>query len=142
MARQLYEIGVDVPFLSILTPYRGTALHGQLEGEGRILPGRGWEFYNGYNVAFRRRRMSPGRTARRARGLWREAFSVKYSLRRVFRAMFRLRFGAFLMCAMMNLFYCLKALRGNLPRSFEAGPAKATVARQVASHGAARAGAD
>jgi hypothetical protein len=23
MARQLYEIGVDVPFLSILTPYRG-----------------------------------------------------------------------------------------------------------------------
>jgi radical SAM superfamily enzyme YgiQ (UPF0313 family) len=36
IARQLYEVGVDVPFLSILTPYRGTALHAKLEGEGRI----------------------------------------------------------------------------------------------------------
>jgi hypothetical protein len=44
---------------------------------------------------------------------------VKYSLKRVFRALFRLRFGAFLMCAMMNLFYCLKALRGNAPACFE-----------------------
>ena len=25
------------------------------------------------------------------------------------------------MCAMMNLFYCLKALRGNVPACFEAG---------------------
>ena len=36
------------------------------------------------------------------------------------RALFRLRIGAFLMCAMMNLFYCLKALRGNTPACFEA----------------------
>ena len=27
--------------------------------------------------------------------------------------------GAFLMCAMMNLFYCLKALRGNTPACFD-----------------------
>ena len=53
------------------------------------------------------------------RALWREAFSVKYSLKRVFRSMFRLRLGAFLMCAMMNLFYCLKALRGNTPACFD-----------------------
>jgi hypothetical protein len=33
--------------------------------------------------------------------------------------MFRLRLGAFLMCAMMNLFYCLKALRGNTPACFD-----------------------
>jgi hypothetical protein len=33
--------------------------------------------------------------------------------------MFRLRLGAFLMCAMMNLFYCWKALRGNTPACFE-----------------------
>jgi hypothetical protein len=36
--------------------------------------------------------------------------------------MFRLRLGAFLMCAMMNLFYCLKALRGNAPACFDDVP--------------------
>jgi hypothetical protein len=65
--------------------------------------------------------MSPADLLAAHRALWREAFSVKYSLKRVFRAMFRLRLGAFLMCAMMNLFYCLKALRGNAPASFDGG---------------------
>jgi hypothetical protein len=120
MARRLYEIGVDVPFLSILTPYRGTALHARLEGEGRLLTGRGWEFYNGYNVAFRPARMTPEELHAAHRALWREAFSVGYTVKRILRALFRLRIGAFLMCAMMNLFYCLKALRGNSPACFGA----------------------
>jgi radical SAM superfamily enzyme YgiQ (UPF0313 family) len=120
MARRLYEIGVDVPFLSILTPYRGTALHARLEGEGRLLTGRGWEFYNGYNVAFRPARMTPEELHAAHRALWREAFSVRYTVKRILRALFRLRIGAFLMCAMMNLFYCLKALRGNSPACFGA----------------------
>jgi radical SAM superfamily enzyme YgiQ (UPF0313 family) len=118
MARQLYEVGVDVPFLSILTPYRGTALHTQMEGEGRMLTGRGWEFYNGYNVAFRPARMTPEELLAAHRALWREAFSVRYSLKRIVRAFFRLRIGAFLMCATMNLFYCVKALSGNTPAVF------------------------
>jgi radical SAM superfamily enzyme YgiQ (UPF0313 family) len=122
MARQLYDIGVDVPFLSILTPYRGTALHAKLESEGRILPGRGWEHYNGYNVAFVPARMSPETLLEAHRALWREAFSIRYSFKRILRAMFRLRLGAFLMCACMNLFYCLKALRGNTPAAFDADP--------------------
>ena len=120
MARQLYEVGVDVPFLSILTPYRGTALHAQMEEEGRMLAGRGWEFYNGYNVAFRPARMTPEELLAAHRALWREAFSVRYSIKRIVRAFFRLRIGAFLMCAMMNLFYCVKALRGNTPAVFGA----------------------
>lgn len=120
MARQLYEIGVDVPFLSILTPYRGTALHAKLEDEGRMLSGRGWEFYNGYNVAFAPAKMSPEELLASHRALWREAFSVRYTVKRIVRALFRLRLGAFLMCAMMNLFYCVKALRGNTPACFDA----------------------
>jgi hypothetical protein len=63
--------------------------------------------------------MSPDELLAAHRALWLEVFSVKYSLKRVFRAVFRLRFGAFLMCAMMNLFYCLKALRGNGPACFD-----------------------
>lgn len=122
MARQLDEIGVDVPFLSILTPYRGTALHAKLEAEGRILDGRGWEHYNGYNVAFDPARMTPQALLEAHRELWREAFSIRYSAKRIFRAMFRLRLGAFLMCACMNAFYCLKALGGNTPAVFDEDP--------------------
>ncbi len=120
MARQLYETGVDVPFLSVLTPYRGTPAYNKLEAAGRILSGRGWEFYNGYNVSFQPRDMSPEELLEAHRALWHEAFSLQYSVLRVVRSIGRLRFGAFLMCLMMNGFYCLKRLRGNEPIAFDA----------------------
>lgn len=122
MARQLYETGVDVPFLSVLTPYRGTPAYSKLAEEGRILGGRGWEFYNGYNVAFQPRDMSPAELLDAHRALWREAFSLKYSVLRVARSLGRLRLGAFLMCAVMNGFYCLKRLRGNEPIACDPSP--------------------
>ncbi len=119
MAKQLYDSGVDVPFLSILTPYRGTPAYSKLEAEGRILAGRGWEYYNGYNVSFEPRNMTPEQLLEAHRRLWREAFSLKYSFLRVVRSFGRLRIGAFLMCLVMNGYYCLKQLRGNEPVSFE-----------------------
>ena len=119
MAKQLYDTGVDVPFLSILTPYLGTPAYAKMESEGRIRNGRGWEFYNGYNVSFMPKNMSPDQLLQAHRALWREAFSFKYSFLRIVRSFFRLRLGAFLMCAMMNGFYCLKRLRGNEPISFD-----------------------
>ncbi|HXN47227.1 MAG TPA: radical SAM protein [Bryobacteraceae bacterium] len=119
MARELYDTGVDVPFLSVLTPYPGTPAYAKLASEGRLLPNRGWEFYNGFNVAFKPRGMSPEQLLQAHRALWREAFSLKYSFLRVARSFRRLRFGAFLMCLVMNAFYCLKCLRGNEPRAFE-----------------------
>ena len=125
MAKQLYEAGVDVPFLSILTPYPGTPDYDRMVQEGRILTGRGWQFYNGYNVAFQPRRMSPEALLAAHRALWREAFSLKYSLLRVARSFGRLRFGAFLMCFMMNAFYCLKRMRGNEPMSFDVSASSA-----------------
>lgn len=129
MALRLYETGVDVPFLSVLTPYRGTPAYAGLEQEGRILPGRGWEFYNGYNVSFQPKTMTPEELLEAHRALWREAFSLKYSVLRVLRSIGRLRLGAFLMCLVMNAFYCLKRLRGNEPVVFEAqgvGPAESS----------------
>ena len=121
MARQLYEAGVDVPFLSVLTPFPGTPVYLKYQAAGRILPGRGWEFYNGYNVAFQPKEMTPEELLAAHRSLWREVFSLGYSLKRIVRAFLTLRWGAFLMCACMNGFYCLKALRGNLPRAFDHG---------------------
>jgi hypothetical protein len=141
MARQLYETGVDVPFLSVLTPYRGTPAYSRLAEEGRILQGRGWEFYNGYNVSFQPRGMSPEQLLDAHRTLWREAFSLKYALLRVVRSVGRLRFGAFLMCLAMNGFYCLKRLRGNEPIEFdpsvshsESHPSAASLASTELTH--------
>lgn len=115
MADRLQEIGVDVPFLSVLTPFPGTPLHAGLAAEGRLLPRRGWELYNGYNVAFRPYRMTVGELKDAHTALWRRAFSLPFALGRMLRAL-RLRPGAMLMSLVMNAFYGLKAARGNVPR--------------------------
>ena len=44
MAQRLEEIGIDVPFLSVLTPYKGTPLFDRLAAEDRLLPDRGWQY--------------------------------------------------------------------------------------------------
>jgi radical SAM superfamily enzyme YgiQ (UPF0313 family) len=115
MADRLQEIGVDVPFLSVITPYRGTALHAQIERDGRLLPDRGWEFYNGYNVTFQPRRLGSADLLDAHRELWRRAFSPARAGARILRAATTLRPGAAMMSACMNGFYGLKRLRGNEP---------------------------
>uniref|UniRef100_B8HSF9 Radical SAM domain protein n=1 Tax=Cyanothece sp. (strain PCC 7425 / ATCC 29141) TaxID=395961 RepID=B8HSF9_CYAP4 len=114
MADQLYEVGVDVPFLSLLTPYKGTPLYDRLEVEGRLLDDRGWEFYNGYNVAFQPQNMTAAELLAAHRQLWRKTFSLAHVIKRILRSR-RLRPGAFLLSLLMNGFYGLKALRGNEP---------------------------
>ena len=115
MADHLYAIGIDVPFLSILTPFRGTPLYDQMARDGRILRDRGWEYYNGYNVAFEPQAMSPGTLLRAHRRLWRRAFSPTHCVGRALKSLRHLRTGAQLMSMCMNGFYGLKALRGNHP---------------------------
>lgn len=119
MAKELDEIGVDVPFLSILTPYRGTASYERMRISGRLRQALGWEFYNGYNVSFAPRKMPPADLLRAHRELWRSAFSLRSCLRRVLRSLVTLRWGSLLMCSMMNMFYGLKALTKNEPINFE-----------------------
>ncbi len=130
MADLLEEAGIDVPFLSVLTPYRGTPLHAEMERDGRILEDRGWESYNGYNVTFRPARMTPDELLAAHRALWRKAFSLPRVLGRIFRGTRRLRLGAFLLSAAMNAFYGLKAATGNEPidMSTAEGIARAPVA--------------
>jgi hypothetical protein len=109
------EVGVDVPFLSILTPYKGTALWNDLEAQDRLSPVRGWQFYNGYNVAFQPGAMTPEELLQAHRRLWKRAFSPRYVLKRLTHSAVHLRLGALLLSLAMNGFYGLKALRGNLP---------------------------
>ena len=119
MARQLYEAGVDVPFLSILTPFRGTPAYSSFAEDNRMLLDRGWEFYNGYNVTFIPKQMLPEELLQAHRELWRESFSIKYCFLRVARSLKYLKLGAFLMCLFMNVFYCIKRLRRNEPICFD-----------------------
>jgi radical SAM superfamily enzyme YgiQ (UPF0313 family) len=115
VADRLNELGFDVPFLSILTPFRGTPLYDDFLRDDRILRDRDWSHYNGYNVAFRPRRMTPEELLEAHRELWRRAFSPLAVAERLARGARTLRPGAKLLSAAMNGFYGHKRLRGNLP---------------------------
>jgi radical SAM superfamily enzyme YgiQ (UPF0313 family) len=115
MADDVLRIGVDVPYISILTPFKGTKIYEQFADDGRILKDRNYRFYNGYNVAFLPKTMTPEALLQAHRKLWRRAFSARHSLFRIARSVRYLRLGAFLMCLFMNAFYGLKCARGNLP---------------------------
>ncbi|MBL8155544.1 MAG: B12-binding domain-containing radical SAM protein [Anaerolineae bacterium] len=115
MADRLYEIGIDVPFLSVLTPFKGTPLYDKMVEEGRMLDDRDWAFYNGYNVTFQPKQMSPEALLDAHRALWKRAFSFWHSARRILRSALRLRLGALCLVIAMNGFYCAKRLRGNTP---------------------------
>jgi len=114
-ADRLNAIGVDVPFLSILTPFRGTPLYDEHLSNGRILVERDWPHYNGYNVAFEPAQMSPDELLRAHRALWKRAFGPKAVLQRLAGAAGRLNRGGMMLAAAMNGFYGLKRLTGNLP---------------------------
>lgn len=114
-ADALDDLGVDVPFLSILTPFRGTPLYDDHLRAGRILRDRDWPHYNGYNVAFRPVGMTPEGLLAAHRALWRRAFGVRSVARRLSRGVKRLNRGGLMLSATMNGFYGLKGLTGNLP---------------------------
>jgi radical SAM superfamily enzyme YgiQ (UPF0313 family) len=114
-ADRLNAVGVDVPFLSILTPFRGTRLYEEHLWAGRILADRDWPHYNGYNVAFQPARMSPSELLQAHRELWKRAFGLKNVAQRLTRAAHTLSPGGVMLASAMNGFYGLKRLTGNFP---------------------------
>lgn len=114
-ADRLNAIGIDVPFLSILTPFRGTPLYDEMLRDGRVLSERDWPHYNGYNVAFRPARMSPEALLAAHRAMWNRAFSPTSVLERLARGARQLSPGGMMLSAAMNGFYGLKQLTGNEP---------------------------
>ena len=114
-ADRLNAIGIDVPFLSILTPFRGTPLYDEMLRDGRVLEDRDWPHYNGYNVAFRPAKMSPEALLAAHRTMWNRAFSPASVLERLARGARQLSPGGMMLSAAMNGFYGLKQLTGNSP---------------------------
>ena len=114
-ADRLNDIGIDVPFLSILTPFRGTPLYDDLLGQDRMLMDRDWPNYSGYGVAFQPARMSPERLLAAHRALWNRAFRPAAVVERLARGARYLRPGAMMLSAAMNGFYGTKQIAGNEP---------------------------
>jgi radical SAM superfamily enzyme YgiQ (UPF0313 family) len=123
MADRLDELEIDVPFMSILTPLRGTVLYDELLKAGRLLADRDWPHYNGYNVAFRPARMSPEELLAAHRRLWSRAFRPSAVARRLARGARQLGPGGLMLSATMNGFYGAKRLTGSLPADAPAEPA-------------------
>jgi radical SAM superfamily enzyme YgiQ (UPF0313 family) len=117
----LDAVGVDVPFLSILTPLRGTPLYDRFLADDRLLLDRGWNHYNGYNVTFRPARMAPEALLRAHRELWRRAFSPAAVAARLGRGARTLSPGGLMLSAAMNGFYGLKRIEGNAPWEADLG---------------------
>lgn len=116
-ADRLNAVGVDVPFLSVLTPFRGTPLYDEYLQGGRILTERDWPHYSGYGVAFRPARMTPDELLAAHRRLWNRAFSPALVRERLARGARQLNRGGMMLSAAMNGFYGLKQLTGNEPAS-------------------------
>jgi len=120
-AEGLNAVGVDVPFLSILTPLRGTPLYDRFLADNRILEEKNWDHYNGYNVAFRPARMTSQSLLFAHRALWRNAFSVGAVGERLFRGARTLSPGGMMLSTAMNGFYGLKQLEGSEPAEAKSG---------------------
>jgi radical SAM superfamily enzyme YgiQ (UPF0313 family) len=138
VAERLDALEFDVPFLSILTPFRGTPLYDELLREGRLLEERSWAHYNGYNVAFRPRRMTPEALLAAHRELWRRAFAPAAVAARIARGARQLRAGGLMLSASMNGFYGLKRLTGNLPAEARDQPDTPRIAHPAPSSDPAR----
>jgi radical SAM superfamily enzyme YgiQ (UPF0313 family) len=116
VADAMEEIGIDVPFISVLTPFGQTALREDLAARGGLIEERGWEYYNGYNVTYRPSMMSPRQLELAHRELWDSAFSPGAIAKRIVRGTRHLRVGALALTTTMNGYYGLKQLKGTGPR--------------------------
>ena len=73
---------VDLPQFTVYTPFPGTPTFERMEQEGRLLT-RDWSFYNGHNVVFEPRRMSPEALRDGLRYAWDRAYSFRSIFRRL-----------------------------------------------------------
>lgn len=81
-ARFAVEAKVDLPRFAIVTPFPGTRLYRELDGEGRILS-RDWSLYDGQHVVFQPKNMSTAELLQGNEIAWKHAYSLKNMARRL-----------------------------------------------------------
>jgi len=82
--RQFIDEWIDVPQLSVMTPYPGTRLYQQLKRAGRLLH-EDWSRYDLTHVVYRPNRMSAPELAERFNALNRDLYSYPKMLKRALR---------------------------------------------------------
>jgi radical SAM superfamily enzyme YgiQ (UPF0313 family) len=95
------QLGVDLPFLNILTPFPGTGLYAELERDGRLHHAP-WDDHNAVNATFEPRGMSATELETLYWDTRRELYSARRALPRVLRGVRRLRPGALLLSSWVN----------------------------------------
>lgn len=78
------ELGIDYPWLYILTPFYGTKLFDQFDREGRIISKK-WALYNCNNAVFRPKNMSVDELHSSYLEIWKEMYSFPKVSSRIFR---------------------------------------------------------
>lgn len=92
------ELGIDLPFVNILTPFERTPLRDSLRDEGRLL-GRPWAEHNSVSVTYDPKRMSVDELESAYWETRRRLYSVPRFMRRFAIGASRLRLGALVMSA-------------------------------------------
>lgn len=80
----IQEVGLDMPFPNILTPFYGTKIYEQFDMENRIAT-KDWSLYTGFNTVFQPKNMSVNELNSSYIEMWKEIYSVKKTFKRVFK---------------------------------------------------------
>jgi radical SAM superfamily enzyme YgiQ (UPF0313 family) len=115
LLEQVRALEIDMPFLSVLTPYYGTQLYDQMLQANRLLLDRDWSYYTGYGVSYRPAQMSVQELEAAHLRLWHALHAPGAALARWARGWGRLRPGALLLSTALNGHYGLARLTGNVP---------------------------
>ncbi len=108
------EIGIDLPYLAILSPNYGTETFRQLNQENRILT-RDWSLYNTFNTVYQPRNMSVEELNSLFLKTWKELHSVSKTFRRSFRNLSSLRLPSSLWKFFDNGYFMSRNLMGGCP---------------------------
>lgn len=110
------EIGIDYPWLHILTPLYGTKLFDQLNRENRIFT-KDWSRYNFLNAVFHPKNMSVDELHSTYLEVWKEMHSVSKASGRIFKDLPIpiSRFPGFLWRFTDNVYFMFQNLMGRYP---------------------------
>lgn len=106
------ELGIDVPFLNIMTPFAGTPVHDDYHRQGRIAS-TDWSLYNGMSVVYQPLSMTPQELSQGYLEVWRELVRVRRATRRLFTDVSSAR--RFVASLMINGHYSLLGLGNHQP---------------------------
>ncbi len=90
------RLGLDMCRFAVLTPYPGTKLYEEYEGQGRIV-NKDWRVYNQHNAVFEPKNLSAQRLNEIYRRVWKESYTWKRVFKRVFSSPWRKNFYVFIL---------------------------------------------